>query len=184
MCPPEYSESTPGAASPERRRPERGHDNCHELRAAMRLWRNLQSCLWTAMHRYHVSQHEPEPLNWWPMMLAAPIVFVPLAMLGAFYSYYVYTAVVFINYAACIIPWAVEGERRRTARYTTMLVGVLFAIGLRMPDPDLRNWYWLVIPTFCITCAAFFSWVVRTCLDLNQFAKIAERERIARDLHD
>jgi two-component system, NarL family, sensor histidine kinase DesK len=183
------------------------------------------------MHRYHVSQHEPAPINWWPMILAAPIVFlplgferrgdvdagewviawlgvlaflvlfgiavaswqrrlpflwvvVPLAVLGAAYSSYVYTAVVFINYAACIVPWAVEGERWRTARYTALLIGVLFAIGLSMPDPDLRNWYWLVIPTFCITCAAFFSWVVRTCLDLNRLAKIAERERIARDLHD
>jgi signal transduction histidine kinase len=183
------------------------------------------------MHRYHVSQHEPAPINWWPMILAAPIVFlplgferrgdvlawewvlawvgvlaflvlfaialvswqrrlpflwvvVPLAVLGAAYSSYVYTAVVFINYAACIVPWAVDGERWRTARYTALLVGVLFAIGLSMPDPDLRNWYWLVIPTFCVTCAAFFSWVVRTCLDLHRLAKIAERERIARDLHD
>jgi two-component system sensor histidine kinase DesK len=65
-----------------------------------------------------------------------------------------------------------------------MLVGVLFAIGLRMPDPDLRNWYWLVVPVFCVTCAAFFSWVVRTVLELNRLAKVAERERIARDLHD
>lgn len=185
----------------------------------------------TDMHRYHVSTHEPAPINWWPMILAAPIVFlplgferrgdvditewvlawagvlaflvlfgialvswqrripflwvvVPLAVLGAAYSYYVYTAVVFINYAACIVPWAVDGDRRRTARYTAMLAGVLFAIGLRMPDPDLRNWYWLVVPVFCITCAAFFSWVVRTCLELNRLAKVAERERIARDLHD
>jgi two-component system, NarL family, sensor histidine kinase DesK len=183
------------------------------------------------VHRYHVSQHEPAPINWWPLILAAPIVFlplgferrgdvdigewvlawagvlaflvlfgialmswqrripflwvvVPLAVLGAAYSYYVYTAVVFINYAACIVPWAVDGHRGRTARYTAMLVAVLFAIGLRMPDPDLRNWYWLVVPVFCITCAAFFSWVVRTCLELNRFAKVAERERIARDLHD
>jgi two-component system, NarL family, sensor histidine kinase DesK len=183
------------------------------------------------MHRYHVSQHEPAPINWWPMILAAPIVFlplgferrgdvdiqewvlawagvlaflvlfgvalvswqrrlpflwvvVPLAVLGALYSEYVYTAVVFINYAACIVPWAVDADRRRTLRYTALLVGVLFAIGFRMPDPDLRNWYWLVVPTFCITCAAFFAWVVRTCLDLNRLAKIAERERIARDLHD
>lgn len=183
------------------------------------------------MHRYHVSQHEPAPINWWPMILAAPIVFlplgferrgdvdtaewvlawagvlaflvlfgialvswqrrmpflwvvVPLAVLGAAYSSYVYTAVVFINYAACIVPWAVDGERRRTARYTALLVVVLFAIGLRMPDPDLRNWYWLVVPVFCVTCAAFFSWVVRTCLELNRLAKVSERERIARDLHD
>ena len=183
------------------------------------------------MHRYHVSQHEPAPINWWPMILAAPIVFlplgferrgyvdawewalawlgvlaflvlfgialvswqrrlpflwvvVPLACLGGAYSSYVYTAVVFINYAACIVPWAVDGKRWPTARYTALLVGVLFAIGLGMPDPDLRNWYWLVIPTFCITCAAFFAWVVRTSLNLNRLAKIAERERIARDLHD
>ncbi len=111
-------------------------------------------------------------------------VVVPLAALGAGYSWYVYTAVVFINYAACIVPWAVDGHRARTARYTALLVGVLFAIGLRMPDPDLRNWYWLVVPVFCVTCAAFFCWVVRTCLELNRLAKVAERERIARDLHD
>jgi two-component system, NarL family, sensor histidine kinase DesK len=111
-------------------------------------------------------------------------VVVPLAVLGAAYSSYVYTAVVFINYAACIVPWAVDGDRRRTARYTVLLIVVLFAIGLRMPDPDLRNWYWLVVPVFCITCAAFFSWVVRTCLELNRLAKVSERERIARDLHD
>src|SRR5689334_7848419 len=37
-----------------------------ELKAAQRV------------HRYHVSQHEPEPINWWPMILAAPIVFLPL----------------------------------------------------------------------------------------------------------
>ncbi len=122
------------------------------------------------VHRYHVSQHEPAPINWWPLILAAPIVFLPLGFerrgdvdmaewvlawagvlaflvlfgialgrrgSGASRSsgsscrspcsalptrHYVYTAVVFINYAACIVPWAVDGDRRRTARYTTMLV--------------------------------------------------------------
>ena len=111
-------------------------------------------------------------------------VIVPLACLGWFFSSYVYTAVVFINYAACIVPWAVDGSRRRTLRYTAFLVGVLAAIGWHMSEPELRNWYWFVNPVFCITCAAFFSWVVRTVLNVHRLAKLAERERIARDLHD
>jgi two-component system sensor histidine kinase DesK len=185
----------------------------------------------TTVHRYTFQQYEPEPINWWPMILAAPIVclpigfehrgfvqahewllavcgvgaflflfavsvlswqrrvpflwvIVPLAVLGWFFSSYVYTAVVFINYAACIVPWAVDGNRRRTARYTLLLVGVLIAIGWQMPQAELRNWYWLVNPVFCIVCAAFFSWVVRTVLSAHHLAKVAERERIARDLHD
>jgi two-component system sensor histidine kinase DesK len=183
------------------------------------------------MHRYHFSQYEPESINWWPMILAAPIVclplgfehrgfvqvhewvlaglgtlaflvlfavalvswqrrmpflwvVVPLACLGTYFSSYVYTAVVFINYAACIVPWAVDGNRRRTFRYTALLVGVLVAIGWQMTEPELRNWYWFVNPVFCVTCAAFFSWVVRTVLSVHRLAKLAERERIARDLHD
>ncbi len=111
-------------------------------------------------------------------------VVVPLAVLGSAFAPYVYTAVVFIIYAAFIVPWAVDGARLPTARYTVLILGVLFALGLRTPDPQLRNWYWVVCPAFCITCATFLAWVVRTFLRLNRLAKVAERERIARDLHD
>jgi two-component system, NarL family, sensor histidine kinase DesK len=120
----------------------------------------------------------------WQRRLPFLWVVVPMCVLGAAFSPYVYTAVVFINYAACIVPWAVDGRRLLTARYTTLIIGVLFALGLRTTDPALRNWYWVVCPAFCITCAAFFGWVVRACLRVNVLAKIAERERIARDLHD
>lgn len=120
----------------------------------------------------------------WQRRLPFLWVIVPLAILGTFFSSYVYTAVVFINYAACIVPWAVDGNRRRTGRYTMLLVGVLIAIGWRMPHVELRNWYWLVNPVFCVVCATFFSWVVRTVLSAHHLAKVAERERIARDLHD
>ncbi len=111
-------------------------------------------------------------------------VVVPLAMLGSAYAHYTYTAVVFICYAACIVPWAVDGNRLATTRYTLLLVGVLCALGNRSVGPELRNWYWVVCPVFCITCSMFFAWVVRTCLQVNRLAKLAERERIARDLHD
>jgi two-component system sensor histidine kinase DesK len=202
-----------------------------DRRAGRNIARVLDIARNPNVHRYHVSQREPEPINWWPMILAAPIVLlplglerqglvspyewvlawlgvlaflvlfgvavvswqrrlpflwviVPLAVLGSMYSPYVYTGVVFINYAACIVPWAVDGRRLYTVRYTLLIIGVLFALGLRTSDPELRNWYWVVSPVFCITCAAFFTWVVRTCLRVNELAKIAERERIARDLHD
>jgi two-component system sensor histidine kinase DesK len=184
-----------------------------------------------SVHRFHFSQHEPEPLNWWPMILAAPIVFlplglerrgfvqpyewvlawlgvvaflvlfgvalvswqrripflwviVPLTILGAAFAPFVYTSVVFICYAACLVPWAVNGHRLLTARYTVLIVAVLFAVGWTMPGRELRNWYWLVSPVFCVTCAAFFAWVVQTSLRVQRLAKQAEMERIARDLHD
>src|ERR1051325_4277371 len=70
----------------------------------------------------------------WQRRVAFLWVIVPLAVMGNFFSPYVYTAVVFINYAACIVPWAVDGNRRRTAKYTLFLVGVLFAIGWRMKE--------------------------------------------------
>jgi hypothetical protein len=89
----------------------------------------------------------------WQRRLPFLWVIVPMCVLGAAYSSYVYTAVVFINYAACIVPWAVDGRRLLTARYTTLILGVLFALGLRTTDPVLRNWYWVVCPAFCITCA-------------------------------
>jgi len=183
------------------------------------------------MHRYQVSRNDPEPINWWPMILAAPIVFlplgferqghvevwewiaawagvvtflmlfgvalvswqrrlpflwvlVPLCFLGAVFAEIVFTASVFIIYAACLVPWAVDGQRRDVIRYTALIVGVLVALGKRTTDLELQNWYWIVCPVFCITSAAFFTWVVSTCLRVNRLAKLAERERIARDLHD
>lgn len=120
----------------------------------------------------------------WQRRMSFLWVIVPLACLGSFYSHYSYTAVVFITYAACIVPWAVDGSRLATARYTLLLVGVLVVLGSRTSEPELRNWYWVVCPVFCLTFSMFFAWVVRTCLRVNRLAKIAERERIARDLHD
>ena len=51
------------------------------------------------------------------------------------------------------------------------------ALGNRTSEPELRNWYWVVCPVFCITFAIFFAWVVRTCLQGNRPAKLAERAR-------
>src|SRR4051812_27724546 len=117
----------------------------------------------------------------WQRRLPFLWVLVPLCFLGATFAEIVYTASVFIIYAACLVPWAVDGQRRDAVRYTALIVGVLVALGKRTPDPELRNWYWIVCPVFCVTSATFFTWVVRTCLRVNRLAKLAERERIARD---
>ncbi len=91
---------------------------------------------------------------------------------------------VFITYAACIVPWAVDGNRLATARYTLLLVGVLAALGNRTSEPELRNWYWVVCPVVCITFSMFFAWVVRT-LPAGESSRQDRRARAhARDLHD
>jgi len=75
--------------------------------------------------------------------------------------------------------WRTHGAPPGTRRCWSRAV----AIGLQIARPRPAQLYWLVIPTFCITCAAF-SPGRRTCLEMNRLAKVAERERIARDLHD
>lgn len=120
----------------------------------------------------------------WQRRMPFVWIIVPLAWLCAAFSPYVYSSVVFMICAAALLPWAVYGHRALIIRYTVLLLAVMATIGWRIEDSLHRNLYWVVAPVVCIACAVFFTWVVRTCLRIDQLAKRAERERIARDLHD
>jgi signal transduction histidine kinase len=48
----------------------------------------------------------------------------------------------------------------------------------------LKLWWWFSIPAFSALCAAGFICVTSMSLGVHRLAKVSERERIARDLHD
>jgi len=48
----------------------------------------------------------------------------------------------------------------------------------------MKLWWWFSIPVFSALCAAGFICVTSMSLGVHRLAKVSERERIARDLHD
>ncbi|MDB5967830.1 MAG: integral rane sensor signal transduction histidine kinase [Hydrocarboniphaga sp.] len=177
------------------------------------------------------------PINWWPMIFAIYIVYLPLGfqrsgggsaiewlavdlgvaafvallaiavvfwqrrrpflwvvgalpLLGALFAERVPTAALFFTFAAALVPWAVNGDIRRTLSFVALLIAAELLTGLwlasRLPAQatGLKAWWWATIPIFTAIEAAGYLWAVRMSLRHLALAKAAERERIARDLHD
>lgn len=177
------------------------------------------------------------PSNWWPMILAVYVIYLPIGFLrrgggsglewlfiavgaAAFVALYAYsvvswqrrrpfqwvvgallllgvlfaerirTASLFITFAAALVPWAVNGNIKRTVWFVVGLIAAELLIGwwtaLRMPASAsaLKAWWWATVPILTAVEAAGYLWAVRMSLRHLELAKAAERERISRDLHD
>lgn len=99
-------------------------------------------------------------------------VFFIMTVLGASLAQITPSAMVLLGFAAAIVPWAVNGNIARTAYLTGFLLAVQFFSG---------DWASAMIT---VVIVAGYLWAVRMSLRYLSLVKVAERERIARDLHD
>jgi signal transduction histidine kinase len=109
-------------------------------------------------------------------------VSIPFTVLGvASAAYYPAASVLCFIFAACLIPWAVNGNTWRTARYVSLVIGVVLYQAWLTPPGQRKQW--LIAALFCATASALYCWVVRMSLNAHRLAMLAERERIAGDLN-
>lgn len=107
----------------------------------------------------------------------------PFMLLGlSFASFYPAAAVLCFIFAACLVPWAVNGAGWRTVRLVGLMVSLMLWEASVATEWNLAR-QWLVAAMFCATSAALYVWVVRMSLNAHRLAKISERKRIATDLH-
>jgi two-component system sensor histidine kinase DesK len=129
-------------------------------------------------------------LNFWVRRPASYFVIAGLVALGLGFAHWNHGAASFFIYAACFVPFAVETERAAAAGLA-MIVGT-----------TVLAWWMLGMPVQWLITATFFSTFLgigniffaqrdraecklrRANEEIEHLAKVAERERIARDLHD
>jgi two-component system, NarL family, sensor histidine kinase DesK len=107
-----------------------------------------------------------------------------LTLLGIAFAPRSYTASMFIDVAAALVPWSVGGSIGRTVTVASLVIVVELFEAWIAPLPALQVWWGLYSPALCVTAVAAGIWVIRAIRSMDRLAKIAERERIARDLHD
>lgn len=128
--------------------------------------------------------------NFWLRPPASYYVIAGLLTLGVAFAPWNHGSATFFIYAACFIPFVVDTEVKAVAG----LGLILAVIGL--------TWWVMHLDVGWVVSAAFFTTFLGTgniffaqrnraeaCLrraheEIEQLAKVAERERIARDLHD
>jgi two-component system, NarL family, sensor histidine kinase DesK len=112
-----------------------------------------------------------------------PFLWVVLLLegLGAAYAPIVYSGTIFFGLAAHMLPWAVGGSIRRTALYGTPLVVLVICGYWLVPDHGVR---WINTGLYYAFTMAGQVWIVRMSLNMRRLAEVAERERIANELHD
>jgi signal transduction histidine kinase len=112
-----------------------------------------------------------------------PFLWVVLVLegLGAAYAPIVYSGTIFFGLAAHMLPWAVGGSISRTALYGTPLVVLVICGFWLVPEHGVR---WINTGLYYAFTMAGQVWVVRMSLNMRRLAEVAERERIANELHD
>lgn len=88
---------------------------------------------------------------------------------------------VLFAYACALAPWFVAGDVRRTVGIVASIVAIL---GIEVWLIGLSIHFWLLTTAWSAVAAVSYLWVVKVMLMKDRVAKVAERERIARDLHD
>jgi two-component system, NarL family, sensor histidine kinase DesK len=88
---------------------------------------------------------------------------------------------VLFAYACSLAPWFVGGNARRTVTVTAIILAA-FSVEVWLAALPLR--FWLFTLGWSVIAAVSYLWVVNMMLSMDRLAKMAERERIARDLHD
>jgi two-component system, NarL family, sensor histidine kinase DesK len=104
-----------------------------------------------------------------------------ITLLGLAFAPFNSGSAVLFAYSSALAPWFVDGDRRRTTVVVATIVALL-TIEVWITALPIR--FWLFTVGWCVIAAASYLWVVNMILSLDRVAKMAERERIARDLHD
>ena len=118
------------------------------------------------------------------------LTLIGMVLLGIVYSPYNSGAVAFFIYAASFVPFAFETELTGLAG----VAGIVAVVAIEWRVLHLNNWFLFVGGFFSIlsgTSSIYFAQRNRNLdklheayTEIEHLAKVAERERIARDLHD
>jgi len=115
----------------------------------------------SAMAVYSWQRHRP--FLWAVVLLVA---------LGFAYTPMTFAGTIFFALAAHMLPWALGGNILRTAIHGTLLVAVVLAGYVIMPEYGIR---WINASLYYALTIAGQVWVVRLCVNLRRLAAGAER---------
>ncbi len=104
-----------------------------------------------------------------------------MTLLGLGFAPFNPGSTVLFAYACAFVPWFVAGDVRRTAGTVAVIIAA-FSIEVWVAALPMR--FWLFTVGWGVIAAVSYLWVVKMMLSMDRLAKLAERERIARDLHD
>ena len=108
-------------------------------------------------------------------------IVVAIAILGLVFAPFNSGSAVLFVYACAFVPWATAGDTRRTV---AIVAGILGILSLEAWLAGLSERFWLSAVGWGVIAAAGYLCAVNMMLSMDRLAKLAERERIARDLHD
>lgn len=107
--------------------------------------------------------------------------FAGVAILGFIFAPFNDGAAVFIIYATSFVPHAVAGN----ARLSAIIIGlILVIVGVESWLLNLTWVFWGMSAGYGVILGAGGTWAAQKSSAAERLAKIAERERIARDMHD
>jgi two-component system sensor histidine kinase DesK len=104
-----------------------------------------------------------------------------VAMLGFIFAPFNDAAALFIIYATSFVPYAVGGEIGPSAATIALILTV---VGVESWLLHLKWVFWIYSVSYAVILGTGNTYAARQALAAERLAKVAERERIARDLHD
>jgi two-component system sensor histidine kinase DesK len=104
-----------------------------------------------------------------------------VALLGVIFAPFNEGAALFIIYATSFVPFLVGGDGRLSAGIIGGILGIVLAETWLL---HLGWVFWVYSVGYSVILGFGNTWAARKALAVERLAKMAERERIARDLHD
>jgi two-component system sensor histidine kinase DesK len=118
---------------------------------------------------------------YWSRHRVVAYVCAAMTALAVSFTAYRPSGVVFFVYVVAYSPWAVRGQVARSAAIITGVVAVLAIEWMALWPPDTLPW---VIGIACLLVGTGTTFSARQQIALARANRVAERERIARDMHD
>jgi two-component system sensor histidine kinase DesK len=117
----------------------------------------------------------------WSEQHKALAVIAGVTMLGFVFAPFNAGAALYIIYATSFIPYVVRGRGKPAAA----LIGAIVAIVLLETWVLHLHWvFWVYSVGYAFVLGIGGTWAAKQSFAVERLAKVAERERIARDLHD